>query len=73
MYDDRIKASKQLFETNMESIKCLVHFLKKYSEGLKKDQPLKAQRHKLEFVLPCVFLGFDEVFSFSLIKTDKGC
>ena len=48
-----VKAHSHLFDTNAESLKTLLHFLKKYAKGLSADTPLRAQRHKLEFVLPC--------------------
>jgi hypothetical protein len=54
VHDERVMAHSKLFETNTESMKALVHFLKMYSKSLTKDAPLKAQRHKLEFIVPCV-------------------
>jgi hypothetical protein len=51
--DEQVKKHAPLLDANMRSLKELVYFLKKYSEGMRKDEPLKAQRRALEFVLPC--------------------
>lgn len=57
LHSDGVKAHSQLFDANQDSMKTLTHFLKRYSKGLAADTPLRAQRHKLEFVLPCALLS----------------
>ena len=52
-----VQAHSHLFDANEQSLKTLTHFLKRYSKGLATDAPLRAQRHKLEFVLPCASIA----------------
>jgi hypothetical protein len=56
--DAKVAQHTKLLDKNMVSLKELAYFLKKYAEGLKSEAPLKAQRHALEFVLPCAPFPF---------------
>jgi hypothetical protein len=51
--DDRVSKHEELFEKNMSNFKKLDHFLKRYAQSMSTEAPLKAQRHALEFILPC--------------------
>lgn len=55
--DSRVSQNKKLAEANQTSLKQLTFFLQKYSAGLSKEEPLKAQRHALQFILPCAPLA----------------
>jgi hypothetical protein len=50
---ESVAQHEEFSKKNVASLTQLVNFLRAYCTSLHKEQPLKAQRHALEFVLPC--------------------
>lgn len=51
--DKQVQALPEVIKGNYESFERLMHFLRSYTKGLRKDEPLRQQLHTLEFVIPC--------------------
>lgn len=47
-----VQAAPEVVKTNHENFQTLMHFLKSYTKGLRKDEPLRQQLHTLEFIVP---------------------
>lgn len=52
-----ITRNQEFMDLNQTNLRDLTHFLKTYANGLRSDQPLGHELHRLQFVVPYVSLS----------------